>query len=59
MIVGVFPCEDVEVSEGNPQAHTISDEGQIPVSTATSATVGSPKPTTTGDLRMKAGGEGV
>jgi hypothetical protein len=57
MIVGVFLCEDVAVSEGNHQTSTISGEAQIPIGTAASTSVGTPAPLTVGNVKISAGRE--
>lgn len=57
MIVGVYLCEHVAMSESNRQASTASADGQLPVGTASSAAMGLPTPTTIGNVGLQAGTE--
>ena len=50
MIVGVYLCENVEMSESNGQASAASVDVHIPAGTAVS-----PKPTTIGNISLQAG----
>ena len=55
LIVGVYLCEDIDASNSSRHANSISAEAGLPVGTAAAIAMGSPVPTTAGNVTVEGG----